>query len=109
MTASDNTQPISLVLICYKHEKFVAEAIDGVLSQTYAPLEIFIIDDCSPDRTAEIIADKLAAHPDGSKVGFIRNPRNIGGKRAIEVGLSRTKGDFVVIASVGEYLLPVSL
>jgi len=106
MTASDDTQPISLILICYKHEKFVAEAIDGVLSQTYSPLEILIIDDCSPDRTAQVIADKLAVHPDGSKVGFIRNARNIGGKRSIELGLSRTKGDFVVIASGDDVMLP---
>jgi len=100
------TPPISLILLCYKHEKFVAEAIDGVLAQTYAPLEIIVIDDCSPDRTGDIIAAKLAAHPAGLKIPFIRNPHNLGGKSSAEIGLRRTTGNFVFIVSGDDVMLP---
>ena len=54
---------ISIVMLCYNHERYVAEALEGVLAQTYAPLDIVIIDDCSQDTTAEIVAAKLAALP----------------------------------------------
>jgi glycosyltransferase involved in cell wall biosynthesis len=102
----DENPLISLILLCYNHEKFVAEAINGVFAQTYSPLEILIIDDCSPDRTAEVIAAKLAAHRAGSKIPFIRNPQNMGGKASVELGLSRTTADFIFILSGDDIMLP---
>jgi glycosyltransferase involved in cell wall biosynthesis len=97
---------ISLILLCYNHEKFIAEALDSVLAQSYIPLEIVIIDDCSSDRTAEIITGKLAAHLGGLKIPFVRNPRNMGGKISIETGLKMTAGRFVLIISGDDVMLP---
>jgi glycosyltransferase involved in cell wall biosynthesis len=64
---------ISVILACYNQERFVAEAVKGVLSQTYAPLDIVIIDDCSNDRTSDIIKAELARHPARSDIRFVRN------------------------------------
>ena len=74
MTASDGKPLISLILLCYNHEKFVAEAVASVLSQRYSPLEIVIIDDGSPDRTAEIIEGSLAAHPGYGSRRIVHRP-----------------------------------
>lgn len=87
---------ISVVMLCYNHERFVAEALDGVLAQTYSPLDIVIVDDCSQDRTAEIVDAKLAALPDRSKIRFIRNPRNLKLLGAREVGIRVARGAFIV-------------
>ncbi len=106
VTASAGNPLISLILLCYNQEKFVAEAVQSVLAQTYSPLEIVIIDDGSPDRTAEIIRRTLAAHPDGPKARFVRNPQNLGGRASIEIGLSRTTGRFVLIVSGDDVMLP---
>ena len=73
----------------------LAEALDGVLSQSYSPLEIIIFDDCSPDRTAEIIERAIAEHPHRSDVRFIRNPKNMGAKGVGGTGLSMAKGEFI--------------
>jgi len=89
-----NPPLISLVLLCYNHEKFVAEALDGVLGQTYSPLDIVIIDDCSQDRTADIVAAKLASLHD--HIRFIRNPQNMGLLIAREVGILAARGAFIV-------------
>jgi glycosyltransferase involved in cell wall biosynthesis len=102
----DGEPLITLILLCYNHEKFIAEALDSVLAQSYVPLEIVIIDDCSSDRTAEIITGKLAAHLGGSKIPFVRNPRNMGGKISIETGLKMTTGRFVLIISGDDVMLP---
>jgi hypothetical protein len=106
MTGTDGKPLISLILLSYNHENFIAEAIDGALSQTYAPLEIVLIDDCSSDRTAEIVTGMLAAHPDSSKIPFIRNPRNTGGRGSIEIGMNKTKGGFLLIISGDDVMLP---
>jgi glycosyltransferase involved in cell wall biosynthesis len=49
-------------MFAYNHERFIAEAVRGALSQTYSPLEIIISDDCSTDRTFEIIQSEVAGY-----------------------------------------------
>ena len=74
---TDAGQPlVSIVMLCFNHEKFVVEALEGVLAQTYSPLDIIIVDDCSQDQTANLIAAKLARIPNRSDIRFIRNSVN---------------------------------
>jgi hypothetical protein len=97
---------ISVIIACYNQERFVAEAIDGILSQTYRPLEVVIVDDCSPDRTAEIIQAKLAEHPSRSDIRFVRNQENMTARGVCKIGFSQTKGDFVMIGCGDDIWLP---
>jgi glycosyltransferase involved in cell wall biosynthesis len=87
---------VSVLLLTYRHEKFLAEAIQGVLSQTYSPLEIILLDDASPDATPQVIATELARHPRGSDVRVIRNPQNLGFRDNTVRGLAEARGEFVV-------------
>jgi len=97
---------VSVILACYKQEKFVGEAIDGVLSQTYSPLEIVIVDDCSPDRTAEVIETKLRDRSTPHDVRFIRHPENRKARGVVHTGMAATKGEFVVIGCGDDIMLP---
>jgi glycosyltransferase involved in cell wall biosynthesis len=97
---------ISVILACYNQEQFVGEAVEGILSQTYSPLEIVIIDDCSPDGTAKVIEAKLAEHPERTDIRFIRNEKNLKPGGVSQLGLSITGGDFITIASGDDILLP---
>tara|TARA_R110001599_G_scaffold117549_2_gene285974 strand:- start:12 stop:1019 length:1008 start_codon:yes stop_codon:yes gene_type:complete len=53
---------VTFALLAYNQEEFIAEAIDGAFAQTYSPLEIIISDDCSNDKTFEIIKAKVALY-----------------------------------------------
>jgi glycosyltransferase involved in cell wall biosynthesis len=97
---------ISIILACYNQEKFVAEAVNGVLSQTYSPLDIVIIDDCSSDRTTEIIGAELARHPARSDIRFARNEQNLTTRGSTPKALSMIKGDFVVIGCGDDIMHP---
>jgi Glycosyl transferase family 2 len=97
---------ISVVLLCYNHGAFVAEAVEGVLSQTYSPLEILIFDDCSSDRTAEIIERTIVGCSRQADVRFIRNPKNIGGYAVAEMALGMVKGDFIFVSAGDDVMLP---
>src|SRR5215203_6077215 len=94
---------ISIILLCYRHEKYVAEAVEGVLAQTYSPLDIIVVDDCSPDSTAEIIAAKLADRPD---VHFIRNAKNMTWWGSCEMALNAAQGEFIVLSCGDDIMLP---
>ena len=53
------TPQLTLALNCYKVERFVKEAVEGVFAQTFRPLEIVISDDHSPDGTWEKIVEAV--------------------------------------------------
>jgi glycosyltransferase involved in cell wall biosynthesis len=106
MPARDGSPLISILMLTYNHERFVAEAVEGALTQTYAPLQIIIMDDCSRDRTAEVIATTLAAHPQGARASFVRNPANMGPFGAARLGLGMVRGDFIVAAAGDDIMRP---
>jgi glycosyltransferase involved in cell wall biosynthesis len=61
----DNPTDRSLVtfaLFAYNQEKYIREAVEGALAQTYEPLEIILSDDCSSDRTFETMREMAATY-----------------------------------------------
>lgn len=97
---------ISLNLSCYNQERFVGEAVDAALAQTYEPLQILILDDCSTDGTAAVIEERLARRRTRHAVRFVRNERNLGTRANGQLGLSLTSSPFVVIAGGDDILHP---
>src|SRR5258706_94721 len=97
---------ISVLMLCYNHEKFVAEAVAGALDQTHSPLEIIIVDDGSSDGTAEVIGATLAKHPDSFRATFVKNPKNMGPFAATLIGLGIVRGNFIVNAAGDDIMLP---
>ncbi len=68
----------SLVSICiptYNGERYLKECLDTVLEQTYANLEIIVVDDCSKDATCEIIEEYIRKD---SRIKLYRNTENSG-------------------------------
>lgn len=79
---------ISIVIPCYNSQKYIAEAINSVINQTFEDWELFVIDDCSDDNTALII-QKMAN--EDRRIRYLKTnkpsgspslPRNIGVKEA---------------------------
>jgi glycosyltransferase involved in cell wall biosynthesis len=97
---------ITVILLCYKQENFVGEAVRGVLAQTYSPLEVIIFDDCSPDRTAAIIERTIKDNPTRHQVQFIRNFENVGANVVVRRGLKVAKGEFIFVSHGDDVMLP---
>ena len=68
----------SLILLTYNQEKFVSQAVIAALSQRCDPLEILITDDCSNDRTFDIVQDIVKNYNGPHKVLLNRNNKNLG-------------------------------
>ncbi|MDP6474553.1 MAG: glycosyltransferase [Alphaproteobacteria bacterium] len=72
------TPTVSFLLPAYNQEAFVRDAVRSVLAQDYEPLEIILSDDCSSDRTFEIIENEASAYKGPHSVVLNRNEMNLG-------------------------------
>jgi len=70
-----NNVLVSVLMTAYNRQKFIAEAIESVLSSTYKNFELIIVDDCSNDRTVEI-ANEFALKDE--RIIIYRNEKNLG-------------------------------
>lgn len=71
---------VSVVMITYNHGPYIADAIEGVISQkTGFPIEIIIGEDCSTDNTRRIVLDYQRRYP--QLVRVIYSDRNVGMQR----------------------------
>jgi glycosyltransferase involved in cell wall biosynthesis len=101
-----NRPLVTLCLVAYKQERFVREAVQSALAQKYQPLEIIMSDDCSPDRTFDIMREEVTAYQGPHRVVLNRNPVNCG----LASNLNRTwelaSGDFIVVQAGDDVSLP---
>lgn len=87
---------VSIVLPTYNGEKFIESAIDSCLSQSYSNIELIIVNDCSTDRTAEII-EQFAAKD--KRVRIINNGNNKKLPASLNIGFDNAKGEYLTWTS----------
>ncbi len=84
---------ISIIIPSYNHSDYIGEAIESILSQTFADFELIIVDDGSTDNSPDII--KNYATKD-SRIISIFQENNGGPSAAVNRGLEMARGSFVV-------------
>ena len=93
-------QPIvTFVVPCYKLAHFLPDCIRSILAQSYRDFEILIMDDASPDHTAEVVR----AFPD-PRVRCVRNQPNLGHLKNYNKGIELARGKYVWLISADDYL-----
>ncbi len=101
------TRPlVSFLVIAYRQERFIREAVQSALAQTYEPLEIVLSDDCSPDRTFEIIKEEADSYRGPHKVIVNRNQSNLGLIGNVNRAWGLTHGEFIVVQGGDDISLP---
>jgi hypothetical protein len=90
---------VSFVVPCYKLAHFLAECVNSILAQTYGDFEVLIMDDCSPDNTAEV-----ASSFSDTRVRYIRNEENLGHLRNYNKGIGLSQGKYIWLISADDYL-----
>jgi len=91
---------ISVVLICYNHEKYIGEAIESILSQTYSDFELIVVDDGSSDNTLKIIREYK-----DSRIVVVEQ-ENSGPSIALNTGIKKSRGQFIAFMSGDDVSFP---
>lgn len=93
---------VSVVMITYGHENFIARAIDSVLEQEVdVPFEIVITEDCSSDRTGEIVRSYAERYPDLIRAEI--HEVNVGAHATARETYERATGEYLAFLDGDDY------
>lgn len=85
---------ISVILSVYQGEKYLKKSIRSIIKQNYENIELIIINDCSTDKTEEII---LKLKKKYNQIKYIKNSENKGAYFSRNLGIMQSNGDFITI------------
>ncbi len=94
---------VSIITPCYNSEKFISETITSVQNQTYSNWEMIIIDDCSQDKTVQIIQNFM---DEDSRIHLIRLHKNCGAAKARNFGIEKITGKFLTFLDADDIWFP---
>ena len=95
---------ISIIMSCYNHDKFVGEAINSVLNQSFKDFEFLIIDDNSTDKTFEIVNSFK-----DPRIKTFRNEKNFGMVFNTNSLIKKSNGEYIAIINSDDSWLPEKL
>lgn len=85
---------ISVVMPNYNGYRFVEQAINSVLNQTYQNFELIVVDDCSNDDSLSLIEHKAQSD---NRIRVIALEHNVGVANARNVGIKEAKGEYIAL------------
>jgi glycosyltransferase involved in cell wall biosynthesis len=100
---------VSVIIIFLNAEKFIAEAIESVLLQTYEHWELLLVDDGSSDTSAEIAQGYAAQNP--GQVRYLEHPdhANRGKGASRNLGIQHAQGEYIAFLDADDLWLPHKL
>lgn len=97
-----NTPKVSVVTITYNQEEYIREALDSFVAQkANFDIEVVVSDDCSTDKTAEIIREYAGTHPNLFKP--ILRKANIGVQANMKSALQAATGKYIALCEGDDY------
>lgn len=92
---------VSVVMPVYNGERYLRQAIESILSQTFRDFEFIIINDASTDKSEEIIRSFAE-----SRIVYIKNDKNLGQAESLNRGIRNAKGVYVARMDQDDISLP---
>jgi len=93
---------VSVVIPTYDCDRYIVQAIESVLSQTYGNVEIIVVDDGSTDQTRRVLKPYL------NRIRYIHQ-QNLGVSAARNRGIEEASGEFIAFLDADDFFLPDKL
>ena len=97
---------VDVIVPCYRYAHFLRQCVESVLTQTGPRVRVLIIDDASPDNTAEIAGALAKAD---ARVTSLRHATNEGHIATYNQGIDWASSPYLLLLSADDYLLPAAL
>lgn len=94
---------VSVLIPCYNVEAYVEESVSSIINQTYTDLEIIVINDCSTDRTKEIL-ESLAQRD--TRIKVFNNDTNLKLIETLNRGVSLCNGEYIARLDADDIAFP---
>jgi len=104
MSSTRQNPKVTVLMSVYNGEKYLREAIESILNQTFKDFEFLIINDGSTDRTAEILQSY-----DDPRIKIINNEKNIGLTKSLNKGLKMARGEYIARMDADDISMPERL
>lgn len=95
---------ISVFIPVYNCEEYIEQAVQSILAQTYKNIEVILVDDCSTDRTCEVINSIQ-----DSRIYLYKNSCNMGIPYTRNRGLELARGEYLAFLDADDYSYPLRL
>jgi glycosyltransferase involved in cell wall biosynthesis len=95
---------VSVIMNCYNGEEFLREALDSVIAQDYKNWEIVFWDNCSTDKSAEIVRSY-----NDSRIKYFRGEKHVLLGEARNYAIEKANGDFIAFLDVDDLWMPGKL
>ena len=92
---------ISVIITAYNVEKYVKQAIESVLSQSFENLECIVVLDCPTDKTEEVVTSI-----NDKRISLVKNNTNVGAGLSRRIGVQHSKGEHILFLDGDDWLEP---
>lgn len=86
---------VSLIIPVYNVEAYIRESLLSALNQTFEGIEYIIVDDCTTDRSMEVVRNVIENHPRGKQVYIYHHEQNKGLSAARNTGIRNSSGKYL--------------
>ena len=95
---------VSIIMPSWNTERFIAEAIQSVIDQTYQNWELLIVDDCSTDNTDEVVASFK-----DDRIKYFHNEKNSGAALTRNRAMREARGEWIAFLDSDDLWMPEKL
>ena len=93
---------VSIIIPSYNSEKYISKCLDSIFSQTHDDLEVVLVDDCSTDKSYDIMRSYEKREP--RRLKLVRNLENKGAGASRNVGLDIAEGKYIGFVDSDDYI-----
>ncbi|MCM1261812.1 MAG: glycosyltransferase [Butyrivibrio sp.] len=101
-------ETVSIIVPVYRAADYIAETVEMVRRQTYKNWELILVDDCSPDNSADIIKEICNLEESG-RIRLIRKEHNEGAAKARNAGIEAAAGRYIAFLDADDIWFPNKL
>jgi len=92
---------VSVLMSVYNNEKYILDSIKSIIKQSYKNIEIIIINDCSDDKSRELIRSF-----NDSRIKLYDNKKNIGLTKSLNKGIKKCRGKYIARIDADDIMHP---